>query len=67
MIYVPAVVTSLYRDIAFVPLNSTEIGIFGGKNVHLRAFGDVIIFNTTTCNFKKEINDKANTLVCVRN
>ena len=38
----------------FVPLNSTEIVIAGGMDTNYKEVRDIVIFDTTTCEFKKE-------------
>ena len=45
-------------DLAFAPLNSTEIVIAGGMDKYFRMVGDIVIFDTTTCEFKKEVVNK---------
>ena len=54
MIDVPQDVMSYRTYIAFVPLNSTEIAILGGKNENDRLLGEVYTFSTTTNRFKRE-------------
>ena len=56
VIVAPQDCASSRRCVAFVPLNSTEIAILGGCNNH-RYCKDVTIFNTSTDQFKKEIEE----------
>ena len=42
----------------FAPLNSTEIVIAGGRNMKGERFGDILTFDTTTCEFKKEVTNR---------
>ena len=41
--------------VAFVSLNSTEIAILGGMDKRDRISKDIIVFNTSTSLFKKEV------------
>ena len=41
----------------FAPLNSTEIVIAGGMDRNRSKFKDIMTFDTTTCEFKREILD----------
>ena len=43
---------------AFAPLNSTEIIIAWGMDYSLNVVEDILTFDTTTCEFKKEIVDR---------
>ena len=62
----PADVPIPCYDPAFVPLNSTEIVIAGGKDKNRNIVGDIVTFDTTTCEFKKEIVNKV-PFTCVLN
>ena len=42
-------------DSAFAPLNSTEIVIAGGTDENGTYVGDIVTFDTTTCEFKIEV------------
>ena len=45
-------------SVAFVPLNSTEIAILGGRHNGIR-LSEVITFNTSTNQFKREVEKGA--------
>ena len=62
VIQVPEDVLTLRFGAAFVPLNLTEIAILGGYNDCGSVLGDVIIFDTTTCELKKEFEDETHFL-----
>ena len=58
MIEVPGDVLTPRQQLTFVPLNSTEIVILGGIYLDYSNFlGDVITFNTSTCEFKREVEE----------
>ena len=43
---------------AFAPLNSTEIVIAGGSNSRAQLVGDIVTFDTNTCESKEEVVNK---------
>ena len=58
----------IYRDLCiFVPLNSTEIAILGGRDENEEDLGGVITFNTTSNEFKKVMVDEADSFCAVNN
>ena len=50
---VPQAIINFRYDVAFVPLNSTEIAILGGFCETDRLFDDILTFNTSTNGFNK--------------
>ena len=57
-IKVPGDVLIPHYDPAFAPLNSTEIVIAGGGDRTGKFVGDIVTFNTTTCEFKSEVANR---------
>ena len=57
-IEVPGDIPIPIYSFAFAQLNSTEIVIAGGLNKNFRPVGDIITFDTTTCEFKREVANK---------
>ena len=54
-IKVPGDIPIPYHSPAFAPLNLTEIAIAGGMDKYYRIVAYIVTFDTTTCEFKKEV------------
>ena len=51
---------------AFAPLNSTQIVIAGGSDENHNLINEIVTFDTITCDFKKEV-DNRNPFLCLGN